>query len=92
MDKNNLDANKPAGGIMAETCFECYLSTEGKTIELELKGAGTTEMKLLYNNQEKDISANGFATVSFSLGSEPYHKFSLKGAKGILVKRVTIKN
>lgn len=90
VDSKNLSKNTERGGLIAEENFTCYLSTEGKTISLELRDLWPNDAKLFYNGQEKHITTKGFSTVEFNLGKDPYHQFRLEGVKTILIKKITI--
>lgn len=91
IDSKNLADNSKRGGLIAKKEFTCYLSTEGKTISLEIGDLWPQDFKLNYNGQEKTVSTRGFTTVEFTLGKDQYHHFTIEGVSTVRIKSITIK-
>ena len=69
----------------------------GNKLILKIKKISSTNLILLYNNQEIELKNNGYETLTFNADQVYYHHFSVKNeidkkSKFLLIESIEILN
>lgn len=77
IDVKSLKEYKAQGGLATSFAFTCYLQDNSKKIIITIKKLISNSITVSYNNQQKQLDTNDFASLTFDAIQTNYHEFNI---------------